>query len=276
MSAIIALSEIGNRITVYLEQVTEAAGSARSVFLVCAALGAFLFLTSLPGGRGEQEEWQEETMQTLEERFTNYVRRHGIEIEPESVRSILAEYAGLRELRLKPSVETKPVILEWLCTLLLQFFPEENGNLPDKKIGLIRQDYGGTDGTVIIGRQCAPISLQSDENISFQAFQSILRETEEQFYLPESAWKRVDAFRERCAAYKPDIGNFDIRCAERMSSVMLSLGASEEEALRAVMDRIFVPCVLRTGQNINLSEREKISAYAAETVSANQRREYKR
>lgn len=256
MSGIYIISDFLNGITACGIQTTEASSSVSSVLLVCGVIALALVSIFCTGGAGDREEVPAETMQKLREHFDSWLRERGIALNEETERNLLADYAARGLIWLYPAADIKPVIAEWMKSLLQLFFLQEDGASAESKF-MYSQQTLGPDCTEIRGEQCGPVLFTADNGVSETAFRALVRETEEEFFLPEEVWRKLDDFFKSCAVWSPDIGNHEIRCAERMSSVMLALGATQEETINRILNGIFVPCLYHTGSYVDPQELEK-------------------
>lgn len=256
MSVIYMISGLLNGITAFGLQTAEASSPVRSVFFACGFLAVVLVGLFGSGGKGDREEVQQENLQTFRSHFSAWLRERGIALNEETERNLLADYAARGLIWLYPAADIKPVIAEWMKSLLQLFFLQEDGASAESKF-MYSQQTLGPDCTEIRGEQCGPVLFTADNGVSETAFRALVRETEEEFFLPEEVWRKLDDFFKSCAVWSPDIGNHEIRCAERMSSVMLALGATQEETINRILNGIFVPCLYHTGSYVDPQELEK-------------------
>lgn len=205
-----------------------------------------------------------ETMSMLAERICARVAECGIGIEPKDIGAILAGYAATGSVRIKNRPGLKPVATQWLSIMLSLFFGEQQnmGQITNSKQFIPADD--GTpewEQTEVEINQIGSVSFSSQYGISKETFRGILRETEDEFFLSEENWRKVDALvRELKEHFGTEVGNYEIRCMERLSSTLIATGTKEAEALDFALGRIILPYVSKNNENLSLTEFRNIMA----------------
>ncbi len=185
-----------------------------------------------------------ETMQMLAERFCAYAGRSGIEVKPKDAGKIFAEYAATGSVRLYPAAGTDPGTVQTVCELLAFFFGEksEPGGEPSKLFTVADETFHSFARVEIEAVKEEDAEIKVYYGISENTFRSILRETEEEYFLPEEVWKKVDVFFERGEKqWLPGEKNWAVRRMERTASILLATGSTEDEALDRALHAGLLP-----------------------------------
>ncbi|MBR6365596.1 MAG: hypothetical protein IKS10_05825 [Lachnospiraceae bacterium] len=175
-----------------------------------------------------------ETMEMLATRLQGCLGREGIRTDLTDVGRILAAYACNGGVRIVGDRDTHPMMLTRASKALSEFFCV---SLPGSAEPAA--DFLPADASVPLSfrTKISMTRLEQSDQGSFggmnrDVFRGILRETEEEYYLPEEEWNRVDVLLDR---YTKDwispARHLMIRNMENITTCLLAVGASPDEAL---------------------------------------------
>ena len=165
-------------------------------------------------------------------------------MKPKDVGKIFAEYAATGSVRLYPAAGTEEETVRTVCELLAFFFGEKSapGGEPSKLFTVADETFHGFARVEVETVKEEDAEIKVYYGISDNTFRSILRETEEEYYLPEPVWKKIDVFFERGEKeWQPGEKNWAIRRMERTAACLLATGSTEDEALDRALHAGLLP-----------------------------------
>ena len=199
-----------------------------------------------------------ETLGMLIGRISERFRERGVEVGTAEVGKVLADYAGRGYVKLAPGLDTKPVLCQWIASMFSFFFGEQNDQRAVKPSPVFRLSDNNTpkgEKVELSAFQSGAVTFDGLFGVTPETFRGMVREAEEEDYLSEEVWRRIDAIllmaKER---YSATVGNYEIRAAERISTVLLTAGMSEAEALDRALGASILPAIVRTGTDVPLTE----------------------
>lgn len=180
-----------------------------------------------------------ETMAELAARLQGTLGREGVRVNTIDVGKILGSYASVGSVRIAAAEETYPTMLLRASKALSEFFCV---SLPGSAEPA--PDYCPADATVPAS-YCTVVSmtrLEQADRVSYgggmnrEIFRGILREAEEEFYLPEDVWTRVDILLDHYTKdWVSPARHLMVRNMENISTCLLAVGADREEAMDYAM-----------------------------------------
>lgn len=185
-----------------------------------------------------------ETMAMLAARLQGCLERDGVAIDLKDVGKILASYACCGSVRIADIREIEPTLLKRAARALSEFFCVTFPGTSD-----IAPDYLPADASVpkhvrlvIKMTRLAQADRKAYGGINRETFLGILRETEEEIFLPEEDWKRVDTLLSHYTGtwFLPE-RHLTIKNIESTCTCMLAVGADADEALdHALYQNLFL------------------------------------
>lgn len=175
-----------------------------------------------------------ETMGMLTERVCGYLRNAGVRVDMKEAGKILASYASNGGVRLSGTRGVDPSLLRRAAIALSEFFCVSmpgsheiaddylpaNSSVPQHtwiELNLERMDRGDRENYGGIGRE---------------TFRGILREAEEEHFLPEEEWKRIDMLLSHyTGTWFTPARHQTIRNIENITTCLLAAGATLDETL---------------------------------------------
>ena len=217
----------------------------------------FFVLTAvflLPKGKGDEApiEVPGETMPAFADRLMEHLRSCGLRVSPKTVRDILAEYAATGRATFTRAPGTKSVAIGWLSAMLSLYFGEQHDpeHLRESTI-FVPDETALSEFSEAEVLQEGAITFSAVYGMSKEAFRGILRETEDEWYLSEEFWRQTDDFfAEAAKRWNSEVGNPEIRSAERMSSVLLALGEDGAITSDRVMAEFLLPAVIDSAKGL--------------------------
>ena len=201
-----------------------------------------------------------ETMGMLADRIRKYLHVCGVEIGEHDAGRILAAYATYANVRLDGLPGTEPALMGTMSMLLNAFFGESAENLmspyavfriaDDNTPDYLRTEVEAAWSGVKYG--------QPHCGVGAETFRGILREAEDDFFLPESDWRAVDAIlKESAPNWVPGTVNRTIRGMEMYSSTLLATGTGSGEALDRAIYTVLLPSIFQHGggESMKIAER---------------------
>ena len=175
-----------------------------------------------------------ETMEMLATRLQGCLGREGIRTDLIEVGKILASYACNSSVRIAGDRDIQPTMLTRASKALSEFFCV---SMPGSTEAAA--DFLPADASVPMSfrTKISMTRLEQADQGSFggmnrDVFRGILRETEEEYFLPEEEWNRVDILLNR---YTQDwispARHLVVRNMENITTCLLAVGASPDEAL---------------------------------------------
>ncbi|MBO4653003.1 MAG: hypothetical protein J5649_06785 [Lachnospiraceae bacterium] len=189
-----------------------------------------------------------ETMPMLAERIRRYLESCGVLVDTGGIGHILAAYAATGCVKLEGVSGTQDVVLTALVRLLSSFFGEQIPAAPDEFAA-----FSVADDTVPEHMRTKVEAYWADAakgrpylGIGGDTFRGILRETEEENFLPEEDWRKADELLTRCACdWLPGVRNRIIRSMESLSACLIATGTSREEAFDRALSSVLLPGICR-------------------------------
>ena len=222
-----------------------------------------------------------ETMTMLAERIRRYMASCGVVIDTGGVGRILAAYAAKGCVKLEGTAGTQDVVLTALVRLLSSFFGEQlpaAPAAPANQAAAVGVTSVGGSAVTVGAAGTAPAQAAATAPAAFAAFsvaddtvpehmrtkveaywadsakgrpylgiggdtfRGILREAEEEHYLPEEDWSKTDELLAKCAGdWLPGVRNRIIRSMESLSACLIATGASRDEALDMALSSVLLP-----------------------------------
>ena len=191
-----------------------------------------------------------ETMAMLAERLRNYLESCGISVNAHDVGRILAAYASSGSVRVSDVTATNPGLIADTARMLSVFFGASGAEDPSPATAFLPADDSVPDHMrteISIARSGVAVG-QPACGIGADTFRGILRETEDEQYLPEEDWRLVDNLLNRCTGvwFSP-ARNRMIRSMECISSCMMATSSARDEALDYAMYNAMLPCIFQNG-----------------------------
>lgn len=184
-----------------------------------------------------------ETLPMLTERVRTYLESCGVIADATGLGHAIAAYAASGSVKLDGTPGTQPALVAALGRLLSNFFGETPGavfTMADNTT----PEYLRTEVEV---SWASSASGSPYCGIGCDTFRGILRETEEEFFLPEEDWRRADKLLERCAGnWMSGAQNRLIRKMETLSSCLMATGASCDEALDRALSSVLLPGIFES------------------------------
>ena len=190
-----------------------------------------------------------ETMDMLATRLQGSIRRAGVSIDKIDAGKILGAYASSYSVRIATFAESDPVLLKRAAKALSEFFCVSMPGSPEPCADYLPADASVPKyfRTVIEPTRLDTADWQSYGGINRETFRGILRETEEEYYVPEEEWKRVDALMSHyIGGWISPARHQMIRKMENISTCLLAVGADLDEALDYAMYQALFLRITRT------------------------------
>ena len=191
-----------------------------------------------------------ETMAMLADRIGKYLHVCGIDIGEGNAGRILAAYAAYGYVRLDGLPGTDPLLMMQLSGLLSAFFGE---TMADSAMpaSVFRIADNTTPDHLRTEVEVAPSGVKYGQphcGVGADTFRGILREAEDEIYLPESDWRAIDALIGACTSdWVSGTRNRTIRGVEIYSSTLLATGTDAAEALDRAMATVLLPNIFQNG-----------------------------
>ena len=216
----------------------------------------------LPKGRGDDApiEVPGETMPAFADRLMEHLLSCGLRVSPKTVRDILAEYAATGRATFGRAPGTKSVALGWLSAMLSLYFGEQRDPQHLRESAIFKPDETAiSEFSEAEVTQEGAVTFSGVYGMSHEAFRGILRETEDEWYLSEEFWRQTDDFfAEAAKRWQSEVGNPEIRAAERMSSVLLALGEDGAVTSDRIMAEFLLPAVIDSSKELVPGDLKKL------------------
>ena len=191
-----------------------------------------------------------ETMAMLAERMRNQMSSCGISVSARDVGKILSSYASTGSVRVSDVTAVEPGLIAGTARFLSVFFGASGAEDPDPAATFLPADDTTPDHLrteISVSRSGAAFE-QPVCGIGTDTFRGILRETEDEIFLPEEDWRLVDSLLNRCTGvwFSP-ARNRMFRSMECVSSCMIATGTGRDEALDYAMYIAMLPCIFQNG-----------------------------
>lgn len=180
-----------------------------------------------------------ETMAELAARLQGCLGREGVRVPIKDVGKILGSYASVGSVRIAAAEETYPAMLIRASKVLSEFFcvslPGSTEPAPDycPADATVPQSYWTV---VSMSRLDLADRVPFGGGMNREIFRGILREAEEEFFLPENVWTGVDVLLDRYTKdWVSPARHLMVRNMENISTCMLAVGADPEETLDYAM-----------------------------------------
>lgn len=175
-----------------------------------------------------------ETMEELTVRVQGCLRRVGVGVELKDAAKILASYASDSCVRLCDPDSSDPSLLKKAANALSEFFCVSMPGSAEPAA-----DYLPADDTVpahvrveIKLNRLDRADWATYGGIGRVTFCGLLRETEEQFFLPEEEWKRIDTLLSHyTGGWFSPARHQTIRSIENITTCLLAIGVDQDEVL---------------------------------------------
>ena len=194
-----------------------------------------------------------ETLAMLTERVQGCMRRVGVEADIKDAGKIVAAYACNGCVRLAADEGTDPNLLKRASQALSEFFCVSFPGNPEPVADYLPAD----DSVPLHARTMVKLSRpdkadwQSYGGINREPFLGILREAEEEQYLPEEEWKRVDVLLTHYTGnWFGPARHQVIRNIENTTTCLLAIGVDPNEALDyAIYQALFLRIYRHSGKS---------------------------
>ncbi len=203
------------------------------------------------------EEYIAESVPDLLDTLHACLMRQGVDISRTSLVFLLSDYARHELLQVKKSADTDEETFQHTKKLLSRFFRKDSG----KSIIVFQEnkEQSSVNSVELSAVPCGPFSENENCFISLTGFRSLIRDTEDEYYLSESVWRKIDILQQQCSQkWYTEIRNKDIRSAEKVSSVLIAAGQSEQNAFQYIWQTLFLPTILGTGESVDSEELNRI------------------
>lgn len=210
---------------------------------------------SLPGSAPAQirraaVEIPGETMAMLAERLQNHLDSCGISVSSQDIGRILAAYASTGSVRVSDVTASELGLITETARLLSVFFGASSAEDPNPAAAFLPADDTVPDHMrteISIARSGVMVG-QPFCGIGVDTFRGILRETEDENYLPEEDWRSVDNLLNRCTGtwFSPAYNRM-VRSMECVSSCLMATGTDRDGALDYAMYIAMLPCIFQNG-----------------------------
>ncbi len=199
------------------------------------------------------DEYIAESVADLMEYLHSYLMRHGIDVNNTSLAFLLANFAGREMLQIKQGEGTDAELIEQTVQLLSRFFRKDSGEfIPVYRESEALRIAGAAE---IYAIPCGPFSEYDDGFISLTGYRSLIRDTEDEYFISEAVWRKIDVVQEQCRQkWHTEFQNKVVRCAEKMSSVLIAAGQSEQTAFQYIWQTVLLPSILKTGDSVDTEE----------------------